>query len=495
MKKKRVIIVGAGIAGITAGCYLQMNGYETEIFEAHNKAGGLCTSWTREGFQIEGCIHGLLGSAPTHPLYKLWNELIDMDQIRFIDEDIKHLYQFDDGKSFIQYSNLDLLQKSMIDIAPEDKEAIIEFIRDTKKIQSVQLAFDKPKEFLDLPGKFKMIKSVPMLPVIKKWVNVSSVEFSERFKNPILQNVTKHFSSPVLFEMFVLSEMDLKRCGYPAIGSLKLVKLFEKKYINMGGKVFYNNRVKKVVINDDNTAYGIELENDETHYANIIILAMDGKTAIYDFLDGKYLSKNVKKEYEKADINASKIQISLGINKKIEAWPHTVKFVLSSSLQLCDGSNYTSFDCQIYNDAQGLAPKGKTLVVIQLDTKVGEYWTDLRTNDMEKYKMEKSKIAEDLISFLDKRVVGFKDSVEMIDVTTPATYIRYTGNWRGSVQGWSNENIFKINPFKKQLPGLKNLFMIGQWVEPGGGVPNSFRSGRDVAQIICKKDNKRFMIK
>jgi len=59
---------------------------------------------------------------------------------------------------------------------------------------------------------------------------------------------------------------------------------------------------------------------------------------------------------------------------------------------------------------------------------------------------------------------------------------------------WANENIFKSNPFKKELPGLKNFFMIGQWVEPGGGVPNVFQSGRNLAQIICKRDRKRFSV-
>jgi len=81
---KRVIIIGAGIAGLSAGCYLQMNGYQTEIFEAHNLPGGLCTAWSRKGYMIEGCIHGLLGSAPSHPLYELWNELIEMEKIEFV---------------------------------------------------------------------------------------------------------------------------------------------------------------------------------------------------------------------------------------------------------------------------------------------------------------------------------------------------------------------------------------------------------------------------
>ena len=62
---KSVIIIGAGIAGLTAGSYLQMNGYRTQIYELHTLPGGLCTSWKREGYTIDNSIHWLVGSSPS----------------------------------------------------------------------------------------------------------------------------------------------------------------------------------------------------------------------------------------------------------------------------------------------------------------------------------------------------------------------------------------------------------------------------------------------
>ena len=44
----------------------------------------------------------------------------------------------------------------------------------------------------------------------------------------------------------------------------------------------------------------------------------------------------------------------------------------------------------------------------------------------------------------------------------------------------------------KTLPGLDNFYMAGQWVEPGGGLPTAAMSGRNVTQIVCKKDKRRF---
>jgi len=50
MACRSIVIIGAGIAGLSTGCYAQINGYDTTILEMHDKPGGMCTSWTRKGY-------------------------------------------------------------------------------------------------------------------------------------------------------------------------------------------------------------------------------------------------------------------------------------------------------------------------------------------------------------------------------------------------------------------------------------------------------------
>ena len=85
--------------------------------------------------------------------------------------------------------------------------------------------------------------------------------------------------------------------------------------------------------------------------------------------------------------------------------------------------------------------------------------------------------------------------MEVVDVSTPATVIRYTNNWKGSFEGWLLTPKIGLKQMKKTLPGLKHFYMAGQWVSPGGGLPPAILSGRDVAQIICMKDKKKFAAK
>jgi phytoene dehydrogenase-like protein len=70
-----IIIIGAGMGGLAAGIYGRMNGFKTQIFEMHTLPGGQCTSWKREGFTFDACIHHLFGCSPSSKIYGLWHEL------------------------------------------------------------------------------------------------------------------------------------------------------------------------------------------------------------------------------------------------------------------------------------------------------------------------------------------------------------------------------------------------------------------------------------
>jgi phytoene dehydrogenase-like protein len=75
MKKHKLIIIGAGIAGLSAAYFAQKSGFDVEVYEKHDKPGGLCTSWSRKGYTFDGCIHWLVGTKPGTEFYKLWHEI------------------------------------------------------------------------------------------------------------------------------------------------------------------------------------------------------------------------------------------------------------------------------------------------------------------------------------------------------------------------------------------------------------------------------------
>ena len=166
---KKVNIIGAGIAGLSAGCYLQMNGYDTEIFELHSIPGGLCTSWKRKEYTIDGCIHWLVGSSPNDNFYNIWNELIYMKNIEFVDYDEYIRVEDKDGTVLRVFTDIDKLETEMLEKAPEDKELIIEFTNAIRKFSKINIPVEKAPETYNLLDGFKMlIKFLPYLSDMKK---------------------------------------------------------------------------------------------------------------------------------------------------------------------------------------------------------------------------------------------------------------------------------------------------------------------------------------
>jgi phytoene dehydrogenase-like protein len=502
---KTVVIIGAGIAGLSVGCYLQMNGFSTQIYEKHNLPGGCSTSWNRKGYHIGGSIHGLVGSSPSSPMYKIWDEIIDMETVEFHHFKNRMNLHYRDGNGFKQIdvpSNIDNLRETLLKISPEDEKPINEFINAICYFQKSDMfakTISKPREFYNILDIVKMIPQIPTLRFMKKWYDLTANQYSKHFSKPILQKIIENLSSPILFEILVLAEMDRRNSGFPIEGALEFSKMIEKKYLELDGKIFYCKKVVDINISSNSHlkqdfVTGITLQSGEVINADIVISAMDGKTTIFKMLDGKYLNMDIKETYEKTKLNPSRIYISIGLTKRIASGAGVDRILLEKPFLLPDGTECEAIDVRIF-DFNSFAPEGNTLVNVEFPSHEYTYWAELREKDKETYQKKKQMIVDIVIENIEKVFGEIRTQIDMIDVATPATFYRYTGNWKGSIQGWDNENIFSRKFIKKELPNLKNFYMTGQWVQPGGGVPAVFLNGRDLAKILCKRENQKFMIK
>ncbi len=136
---KKVIIVGAGIAGLSAGIYALQSGFEVTIYESHTIPGGASTSWRRNGYLFEGGMHWLTGSSAKTPLHKLWRE------VGALDDSVKiHLrdpfYTLEhNGQRACLYRDLDKLCAHFLAIAPDDRAEILKLCSDIKKFTKLKM--------------------------------------------------------------------------------------------------------------------------------------------------------------------------------------------------------------------------------------------------------------------------------------------------------------------------------------------------------------------
>ncbi|HYA85812.1 MAG TPA: NAD(P)/FAD-dependent oxidoreductase [Nitrospirota bacterium] len=498
MSEQSIIVIGGGIAGLSAGCYGQMNGFRTRIFEMHKKKpGGLCTSWKRQGYTVDGCIHWLVGSGPNSKFYTIWQELGALEGKTIINHEEYGRVEGPDGKQFIVYTDLDRLEKHMKELAPEDGALINEFIAAARRCTRFEPPIEKAPEvasFFDLAK--IVVTHFSLLRTLRKWNRISLREYAARFKNPLLREAFPMFfvpDFPVSFMLMTFAWMHKKAAGYPVGGSLEFSRGIEKRYLSLGGEMHYKAKVVRI-LTENNRAVGIRLEDGAEYRADYVVSAADGHATIFEMLEGKFLDETIKAYYEKLLPFPALVYVALGVKREFgEIRPSVGGITIRLQEPILIGNQkHTHIGVRFYNYDPTLAPEGRTLVAVMLNTDY-EYWKELREDD-ERYKAEKERIANTLIAILDKRFPGFASQVEMHDVASPITFVRYTGNWKGSFEGWqvTPETWSFGRRMKKTLPGLDNFYMAGHWVEPGGGLPIAALSGRNVIQIICKENKKKF---
>ena len=495
MKSSKVIIIGAGIAGLSAGCYLQMNGYNTKIYELHETPGGLCTSWKRKGYTFDGCIHSIGGLNPKFRLYHYWNEIIDMSKLKFYHHEILGTVEDENGNKITCYTDPDKLKKEVLSVAPEDKTFIDAFIKAVKKLENKDLSPKKPLELWTPIDYFlSQFRVGSVLYQLTKW-RKSLEDMTKKCENSFLKralNMDFFSRYPAYFFIMSLGHCHNKNSGYPIGGSLQFTRLFEKRYLELGGKIYYNSKITKINTQDDR-AIGVTLDDGKIiNDADIVISAADGYYTVFKMLEGKYVNEKIKKLYDEHPKWPSMILLSLGLSRTFENESISVELHLNKKFVVDEKSKLDSIPITIYNFDPTLAPEGKTCMRVILHTTNYLYWNNLRNNDIDKYNSEKERISKEVIKILDKHFGNIESNVEISDVATPATFKRYTNNWEGSTQGWNWGPKLIPEFISKELPNLNNFYIIGQWTAPGGGVSTAFTSGRDIAQIICKKDNKKF---
>lgn len=496
MGQKSIVIIGAGIAGLSAGCYAQMNGYRTKIFELHDLPGGLCTSWKRKDYTFDGCIHYLFGSGEGQPFYSMWQELGAMQDRRMVNhEAYQHIT--DGNKTLTVFANPDRLEQHMLDLAPGDVKQIRAFARGVREFADfdVSLMYTKPKALMTLLDWPRLgFKMTPFVPALMRWGLTSSGEFARRFTDPFMRRaVAQMFSweeAPVMMGMMLLAYMHNGNAGFPLGGSLEFARAIEQRYLDLGGEIYYEHQVEKILV-EDNRAVGVRLYNDEIHQADLIISAADGRSTIFDLLDGQFTDRKIRRMYDGHLPTLQMAQVSLGVNRDLSQESHWVTHILDEPVMLA-GEEHHEVGVKHYCFDPTLAPQDKSVIELIVRTNYA-YWQNIYGRRI--YDVEQRQVSDIIIDHLEKWYPGIHADIEFVDEATPLSYERYTGNWMGSTCGWllTKKTLpMMILGVPKTLPGLHNFYLAGHWVEPGGTVAMAAASGRNAIQMICAEDRVAF---
>ena len=493
--ERSIIIIGAGLTGLSAGCYSRMNGYRTTVFEMHTIPGGVCTAWERKGYTIDGAVNWVLGTRPDGMFHRFWEELGVTRSWEIFDHHRSLVVEDDEGRQFTFSCNADRLETHMLEVAPDDAGVISELTAAIRRASRFTMPMDTPQELYGLLDWARMIRMLPMMWFMKKWSTVTIGSFAARFDSPFLRKVFALAfppETPMVMLLLVLGWQHRGTAGYIVGGALPLVRSIEKRYLDLGGQVHYGARVEKILV-QGGRAIGVRLADGTEHHADWVVSAADGRTTIFEMLDGAFVDPTITRRYENPKLFQPLVYVALGIAGNMDGLPESIQgFMYPLDVPiLIGGTEERVMSVRTYRFDPTLAPAGKEVLVVQYETDY-EYWREL-SRDRTRYRAEKERIAAAVIAGLEERFPGISVLVEMTDVATPITWERYTGNWRGAYEGWMMDAESFTTTMRKTLPGLKNFFMAGQWVNPGGGIPTAVMSGNHTVQLICRRDRRTFV--
>lgn len=521
-EKKKIVIIGGGVAGLTAGIYAQKAGFDSVVYEKNPVPGGQCTGWRRRGFYIDNCITWLTNGAPKFPIYKMWKEvgfLGDENGNEIPARQHKAFWASElDGQKYTFWADLKRAEKEMLELSPADKKEIKRFFRAVRLCENLRVPHTAPLDMMNLWDLTKLgLRMLPVGMAMLGYGKTNLADLAARFKHPLLKKAfTDYLPNDYMVYIFTNAYASIASGGggVPDGGSFKVAERMAAIYKKHGGTLVTGKPVKEIILEDAENASsgnaagktaagskkratGILLENGEKVLADYIIPSCDAYYLFHNLLDEKYMPARLKKAFDtpEAHPNGSTFHVvyecetpapEIGGRTYFECRPFNLAGVQLSRI------NMKNYKLDPIN-----APADKALIevkILELE-KEFEYWKNLRENDKAGYDAAKKKAADEILERLEERVPSLKGKLKYLDSWTPFTYTRYCnaymGNFMTFIIGKDSINLFNISG---KLKDIENIVLAGQWLSMPGGLPMAMTSGKFAVQRILRSMHKSIKI-
>lgn len=487
---KKVVIVGGGIAGLTAGIYLQEAGFDTEIYEKNPIAGGQCTGWKREGYFIDNCIHWLTGTKEGSELNKLWHNIGALGDGVTLHEKEMFFSSELDGTRLTFWRDLERTRKEMLLLSPEDGIEINELINFTKIAEKMTVPVEKPFDLMNILEFIKLGKSMRAFGKFMKALDgIDIIEYANRFKHPLIKQALVDYMPPGYQAYAFLCSYATVTSGngdIPKGGSLAMAMRISQKYQALGGVLHTNSPVKKVMIENKNSK-GLLLSDGKVISADYVICACDTDYTYRELLDKKYMPKSLRKLYNARKLYpvTSGFQMAFAIDGNFEELKGTLIFPCEE-LSIAYSKIYR-MSTNYFDYEEQFAPKGKTVLqtnFIQTESDF-KYWSELYKNK-DDYHKKKQELSIEVMKRLLMQYPFLEGKVHVIDTWTPVTYYHYCNSFCGSYMSFIVTKNAKSVIVPGKIKGIDNLLLASQWQMGPGGLPTAAAMGKFSAYRIKK---------
>jgi phytoene dehydrogenase-like protein len=528
MTRRKMVIVGAGISGLTAGAYLLRGGHEVLILEKSPRCGGLVGSFQKEGFVFDTGPRAFGNAGILVPLLEDLGIELPL---------VKGRVSTGIGKEIVHYDDREAIQgfaESLKRLFPESTADIGKIEREIRGFRSIaRILNGMPNPFLKNPLKnprYLFLKFLPWLPsflaaLVKTSLDKRTIEeaLDALTENRSLKDmVSQHFfkGTPASFALgYFENYLDYE---YPLGGTGRLPRVLEERIIAGGGTIKKEREVVKVFPAERTL---VDQRGDEYPYDRL--LWAGDLRSLYRRLDGRPLKPGArasieeeKRKYLAALPGESVFTVFLGVNESPEyfgkisrghfiytpsqeglgelhrsrlqelkrAFPGITKQELFTWLKdFCERNSY-EISIPALKDAS-LAPPGKTGLVISILFDGALFALAERAGWSEELR---ERTRDSMLDALDRSIYpGLRKKILFMETASPMTLMRMFNASDGAITGWSLE---RKAPVPDSLAGIlaavdtsiPGVHRSGQWSYSPSGVPIAILTGRIAATAMGK---------
>jgi len=466
----KTIIIGGGVAGLTAGIYCARNGIECEIIEKNAFCGGNLGGWYREGCYIDNCIHWLTGTNSGVGLYRIWNDIGMITDSRSLYQP-NVFYESVLGGESIAFSRYpEVTRLNMLRLSPVDSKEIDRFI-----------------DAVEAAGAFISKKSLSKdtVAAYARYRGITLGELSERFHHPLLKLAFTDYFGHYFSAIALVWAYGAFICGngmVPKGGSQKAAERIENKFIENGGRIRRSCSVSRVITDGDH-ACGVITEKGEYIRAQAIVCACDPFVAFGKLLPLSNMPRGLSMLYRKGNAAPRFSSVQAAFRCPADKISGFGTRVVSCNMPY----GAARLVIKEYGYEPGFAPQGETVLQTMLFVGLDkcEKWINLHC-DGKTYQEKKATYAQCMKNAIINEFPLLNGDVRCIDVWTPATYHYYFGSDHGAYMAFALTPKTPLIRFSPHIKGLKNAFIATQWQCSPGGLPNAARSGKAAADAVIK---------
>jgi len=508
-----VIIIGAGVGGLTAGALLSKAGLSVCIIEKEPHAGGYLAGFHRKDFRFDTAIHWLNQCSQEGMVTKVFS-LLGNNFPRPVCQQRIRRYQ-GEQHHYLLTNNPGQLKEQWIREFPEDQKGIERFFKAAWKISVAFQHYSQAFRSEETMNWWQRMKSRMRL-LRFSLAFIPHLRYSG--KKGIQKGLANYFTSARLKEVFS-ADTEILSClvpiswaynndyqSPPAGGGRVIPEWLQHVIDHHGQKLYCGYTVKQITL-QGNVATGVVAERNGKQYrlqSKYVIAACDARMLYEKMLPQTAIPEKIKSNLRRAELYSSSVTISVAIDCPVEELGFNEELVHISSL---GSSPLGHIDVESmlkeivvlapsFRD-RSLAPEGKGTLVFFVPAYMDfeKEWrtekdVDGRIVRGEAYKALKETVAVQVLQKAEEKLgIELQKHILFYDVATPVTHWRYTGNEGGSMMGAKPGRFNMQNKVARYQTPVKNLLIGGHWAELGGGVPIAVKAGMNASLLVLKKEN------